>query len=172
MTTPSPLNREGLESRIKCERPSSWVRKTALSLVTEVLGGDGNLVQNRSPVFAFAGGVGVPVEAIAGDEGEGHGGFGIDHLLIGEVDLAPAAGFLEGRAGESAVAGVGYGDLDGVLVHGSVDAEDLRGDDNVLGEVLGSAAAEHEEASGRIGDLELRELVEVLGGVDGDHRLA
>jgi len=57
-------------------------------------------------------------------------------------------------------------------VHGSVDAEDLGGYDDVLCEVLGNAAADHEDAGGGVGDLELSDLVEVLGGVDGDHRLA
>ncbi len=47
-------------------------------------------------------------------------------------------------------------------------AEDVGGDDDVLGEVLGDAAADHEQAGGGVGDLELGDLVEVLGGVDGD----
>ena len=134
--------------------------------------GDGDLVEDFGPVFAGAGGGGVFVEGVAGDEGQGEGGFGEDHLLVGEVDLAPGAGFLEGGAGEGAVAGVGYGDLDGVLVHGGFDSEDVGGDDDVLGEVFGDAPADHEEAGGGVGDLELGDLVEVLGRVDGDHGLA
>ena len=130
-----------------------------------------DLLQNFGPVLAGSCGVGLFVEGVAGDEGQGEGGFGEDHLLVGKVDLAPGAGFLEGGAGEGAVAGVGYGDLDGVLVHGGFDAEDVGGNDDVLGEVLGDAAADHEEAGGGIGDLELGDLVEVLGGVDGDHGL-
>ena len=109
---------------------------------------------------------------VTGDQREGEGGLGVDHLLVGEVDFAPGTGFLEGGAGESAVAGVGYGDLDGVLVHGGVDAEDVGGYDDVLGEVFGDAAADHEQAGGGVGDLELGDLVEVFGGVDGDMRLA
>src|SRR5205823_6278809 len=73
---------------------------------------------------------------------------------------------------QSAVASVRNGDLDGVLVHGGVDAEDVGGYDDVLSEVLGDAAADHEQAGGRVGDLELGDLVEVLGGVDRDVRLA
>src|SRR5258708_379854 len=136
------------------------------------LGGNGYLVEDGGPLFSGPGGCGVFVEGVAGDEGEGEGGLGVDHLLVGEVDFAPAAGFLEGGAGEGAVAGVGYGDLDGVLVHGGVDAEDVGGYDDVLGEVLGDAAADHEQAGGGVGDLELGDLVEFLGGVDGNAGLA
>ncbi len=50
------------------------------------------------------------------------------------------------RAGERAVADVGDGDLDGVLVHRRVVAEHLGGDDDVLREVLRHAAADHEQA--------------------------
>ncbi len=134
--------------------------------------GDGDLVEDFGPVLAGAGGGGVFVEGVAGDEGKGEGGFGVDHLLVGEVDLAPGAGFLEGGTRQSAVAGVGYGDLDGVLVHGGFDSEDVGGYDDVLGEVFGDSSADHEQAGGGVGDLELGDLVEVLGGVDGDHGLA
>jgi len=64
--------------------------------VTKVLGGNGYLIQNGCPVFALAGDVGVLVEAVAGYERKSEGGFGENHLLVGEIDLAPAAGFLEG----------------------------------------------------------------------------
>ena len=131
-----------------------------------------NLVEDFGPFLGGAGGVGLLVEGVSGDEGESECGLGVDHLLVGEIDLAPGAGFFEGGAGECTVTGVGDGDLDGVLVHGGIYAEDLRGDDDVLGEVLGGSAAEHEEAGGGVGDFELGELVEVFGGVDGDHRLA
>ncbi len=116
--------------------------------------------------------MGLFVEGVTGDERESEGGLGVDHLLVGEIDLAPGAGFFEGGAGECAVAGVGDGDLDGVLVHGGVNAEDFGRDDDVLGEVLGGTAAEHEESGGGVGDFELGEFVEVFGGVDGDHRLS
>ena len=129
-------------------------------------------IQDFGEALAFAGGGGLLVVGVAGDEGQGEGGFREDHLLVGEVDLAPGAGFLEGGAGEGSVAGVGDGDLDGVLVHGGFDAEDVGGDDDVLREVLGDAAADHEQAGGGVVDLEFGDLVEVLGGVDGDDRLA
>src|SRR5258707_7892968 len=137
-------------------------------------GGDGfgDSVEDFGPVFAGAGGGSLLVEGVAGDEGQGEGGLGVDHLLVGEVDLAPGAGLFESGTGERAVAGVGHGDLDGVLVHGGLYAEDVRGYHDVLGEVLGDPAADHEQAGGGIGDLELGDLVEVLGGVDGDVRLA
>ena len=89
------------------------------------------------------------VERVTSDQGQGQGGFGEDHLLVGEVDFAPTAGFLEGGAGEGTVAGVGHGDLDGVFVHGGVDAEDVGGYDDVLGEVLGYATTDHEQAGCR-----------------------
>ena len=57
-------------------------------------------------------------------------------------------------------------------MHGGVDAEDLGGYDDVLREVLGDATADHEEAGARVFDFELGDLVEVLGGVDGDGGLA
>src|SRR6185437_1573048 len=114
-----------------------------------------DLVEDVGPLLAVAGGVGLLVEGIAGNQGQGEGSFGVDHLLVGEVDLAPTAGFLQGGAGESAVAGVGHGDLDGVLVHGGFRAEDVRGYDDVLGEVLGDAAADHQQPGGGVGDLEL-----------------
>ena len=60
--------------------------------------------------------------------------------------LPQLIGFLQRRAGERAVAHVGHGDLDRVLVHVRLVAEDLGGDDDVLREVLGHAAADHEEA--------------------------
>src|SRR5882672_1838909 len=100
------------------------------------LGGNGYLVEDGGPLFSGPGGGGVFVEGVAGDEGKGEGGLGVDHLLVGEVDFAPGTGFFEGGAGEGAVAGVGHGDLDGVLVHGGFDAEDVGGHDDVLGEVF------------------------------------
>src|SRR5438552_4750260 len=57
------------------------------------------------------------VPGVAGDDGDSEGGFAIDHLLVGGIDLAPARGFLERRAAQGAVADVGDGDLNGVLVH-------------------------------------------------------
>src|SRR5260370_30198789 len=61
-------------------------------------GGDGfgDFVEDFGPVFSGAGGGGLPVEGVAGDEGQGEGGFGVDHLLGGEADLAPGAGLSEG----------------------------------------------------------------------------
>ena len=80
--------------------------------------------------------------------------------------LPQLTGFFQRGAGERAVADVGHGDLDGVFVHGGVVAENFGGDDDVLGEVFGNAAADHEQAGGGIGDLDLGEFVEILGGVD------
>src|SRR5204863_4559529 len=70
-----------------------------------------------------------------------------------------------GAAGQGAVADVGDGDLDRVLVHRRIVAEDLGADDDVLGEILGHAAADHEQAGGGVLDLELGELVEVPAAV-------
>ena len=55
----------------------------------------GDFIENFGPIFAGAGCGGLFVQGIAGDEGQGEGGFREDHLLVGEVDLAPGAGFLE-----------------------------------------------------------------------------
>ena len=60
------------------------------------LGGNGNLIEDGGPLFPDSGGVGFFVEGVAGDQGKGQGGLGEDHLLVGEVDFAPAAGFFEG----------------------------------------------------------------------------
>lgn len=139
----------------------------------------GNLCRDRfeqaGEVLAGAGGLRVLVEGVAGDQWQGHGGFGVDHLFPGQVNFAPAGSFLQRGAGEGAVAGVGYGDLDGVLVHGNVGVvseQNLGGHDDVLGEVLGDAAADHQKAGDRIFQFDLGDLVEVLGGVNGDDRLA
>jgi hypothetical protein len=136
------------------------------------LGVHWNLIENVCPLLALAGSVRFFVEGVASDEGKGEGGLGIDHLLVGDVYFAPTAGFLQGAAGESAVAGVSYGDLDCVLVHRRFDAEHVRGYDDVLREVFGNAAADHEQTSGGVSDLELGDLVEVLDGVDRNHGLA
>jgi len=44
---------------------------------------------------------------------------GEDHLFEGGVHLAPGGSLFEGGARAGAVARVGYGDLHGVLVHGT-----------------------------------------------------
>jgi hypothetical protein len=46
--------------------------------------------------------------------------------------------------------------------------EEFGGDDDVLGEVLGHAAAHHEQAGVLAGELDVGEFAEVLAGVEGD----
>ena len=88
-------------------------------------------------------------------------------------NLAPARRFLKRRGGAGAVADVGNGDLHGVLVHLDVlMAEDFRADDRVLGEVLGNAAANHQEAGSACFNLEVGQLKEVGDGVEHHIRLA
>ena len=85
------------------------------------------------------------------------------------VDLAPAGRLLQRRGGAGAVADVGHGDLHGVLVHLDVlVAEDLGADHGVLGEVLGHAAADHEQAGGAGLDLDVGQFAEVGDRVEGD----
>src|SRR5262245_36196124 len=43
---------------------------------------------------------------VADNEGDGEGGFAVDHLLVDRVHLTPAAGFLQRAAGEGAVADI------------------------------------------------------------------
>src|ERR1700733_16095159 len=111
------------------------------------------------------------VPGVPGNQWQSDGGFAINHLLEGSVYLAPGTGFLERARGERSVAHIGYRDLDRVLVHGRLGAQDIRGNDNVLREVLGYATADHQQARGGVGDLELRQLVEVLGGIERYLRL-
>ena len=109
---------------------------------------------------------------VGDDGGDDGGAFSIDHLLEFLADLAPAAGLEECGGGAGAVADVGHGDLDGVLVHGDFLAEDFGADDGVLGEVLGCAATDHEEATLGTVHLDLGELEEVGHAVDADVGLA
>ena len=104
---------------------------------------------------------------VAGDGGDDGGAFGVDHLLVGHVHLAPGAGFLQRGRGAGSVAHVGHRDLDGVLVHGHVEAEDFGANDGVLREVLRGAAADHEQARGAGLDFDLGQFHEILHGVDG-----
>ena len=109
---------------------------------------------------------------VADDGGDDGGAFGIDHLLQFLAHLAPATGLEEGAGGAGAVTDVGDGDLDGIFMHGNLFAEDFGADDGVLGEVLGGAAADHEEAALGAVHLDLGELEEVGHAVDADIGLA
>ncbi|MNQ97091.1 hypothetical protein D3C85_1127220 [compost metagenome] len=50
-------------------------------------------------------------------------------------------------------------------MHLGLDAQDLGADDGVLGEVLGHAAADHEQAGDAGGDLDVGQFAEVGDGV-------
>ena len=101
------------------------------------------------------------VVGIADDGGDDGGAFGIDHLLQLLAHLAPTAGLEEGRRRAGTVAHVGNGDLDSILMHGNLFAKDLGADDGVLCEVLGGAAADHEEAALGAVHLDFGELEEL-----------
>jgi hypothetical protein len=89
------------------------------------------------------------------------------------VDLAPARRFLERRGGAGPVAHVGDRDLHGIFVHLDVlVAEDFGANDGVLDEILGHAAADHEQAGGARRDLDVGQFAEVGDGVDHHVRLA
>ena len=124
------------------------------------------------PVFVFSVLPGFVVIDVGGYGWDYRCAFGIDHLLEFVVDFAPTAGFEEGGGGAGAVAHVGNGYLDGVFVHGNFVAEDFGADYGVLCEVLGSAAANHEEACLRCCHLDFGEFDEVGYGVDAEVFLA
>ena len=114
----------------------------------------------EAALLAVAPGAAVP--GVAGEEREDAGRLGEDHLLHRGRDLAPARRFLERRGGAGAVAHVGDGDLHRIFVHlDIVVAEDFRADDSVLREVLGNAAADHQQAGGARLDLDVGQLAEV-----------
>ena len=105
---------------------------------------------------------------VAGDQGDGDGGFAEDHLFEDGFNFSPTVRFLEGAAGESSVANVGDGDLDGVFVHGGFVADDFGGDHDVLGEVFGDSAADHQKAGDAVLDFDLGQFVKVLDAVERD----
>src|SRR5208337_4855905 len=82
--------------------------------------------------------------SVADDEWHGERGLGEDHLLEHRVNFPPTRRFLKRASGKRPVANVGHGDLDGILVHRDVEPEHLRRNHNVLGKILGHAAAYHE----------------------------
>lgn len=105
---------------------------------------------------------------VADDEWYDGGGFGVYHLFVEGVDFSPRGGFFEGRAGAGAVAGVGHGNLDGVLVHRHVVAEAFGAYDGVLRKVFGRAAANHEESACLGGEFNLRQFAEVGYRINGE----
>jgi hypothetical protein len=102
------------------------------------------LVEYLGPALPFSVGRSGLLQRVASDQRYGHRGLRIDHLLVGGVYLTPGARFLKCRTRQSTVARIGDSDLDGVLVHWSIDTEDLRRYHDVLREVLRDAAADHQ----------------------------
>ena len=109
---------------------------------------------------------------IRGDKRNDRGAFGIDHLLQLLAHLAPAAGFEQRGRRAGAVAHVGNGNLDGILVHRYLVTQNLGADNGVLGKVLGRAATDHKETRLGAGHLDLSQLYKVAHRVDAKIRLA
>ncbi len=109
---------------------------------------------------------------IARNQRKGDRGLGKDHLLIGQIDLAPRTGFLQCRSAQRAIAYIGYRYLDRILVHRRFHAQDVRSYDDVLRKILRYAAAHHQQTRGGHLQLKLGQLIKVLGRIERDHRLA
>jgi len=108
------------------------------------------------------------VVEIADDQGQHRGGFGVDHLLMGGLHLAPGGGLLERRAGTGTVAHIGHRDLHGILVHGHLGAQQIGAHHGVLGEIFGHAATDHEQPGGGRLHLDAGQLVKIAHRIDGE----
>lgn len=60
------------------------------------LSGDGDLIEDCRPFFSSSSGLRVLVERVSGNQRKRESGFRVNHLLVGKVDFAPAAGFFQG----------------------------------------------------------------------------
>ena len=128
--------------------------------------------KNILPVLVFALAPRTVVVNIRGDKRNDRGAFGIDHLLQLLAHLAPAAGFEQRGRRAGAVAHVGNGNLDGILVHRYLVTQNLGADNGVLGKVLGRAATDHKKTRLGAGHLDLSQLYKVAHRVDAQIRLA